>query len=180
MTIPNKEMQANAERGLKLRREYGRGGTAVGVARARDIMNAKDLSDRTIKRMYSYFSRHESNYAEHYGEKETDGGPNAFTIAWLLWGGDAGFKWSEQLVDQMDRSYQERPYPNEHAAQIREPDKYQGFRRMNDELGNGIHVILGLIDGQSEIQSIRFDKTKWTVEQSQVWLGDEGYEPFRV
>lgn len=179
MTIPNKEMQANAERGLKLRREYGRGGTAVGVARARDIMNAKDLSDRTIKRMYSYFSRHESNYAEHYGEKETDGGPNAFTIAWLLWGGDAGFRWSERLVEQMDRSYQKRPYPNEHNARITEPDQYQGFRRMNDELGNGIHVILGLIDGQSEIQSIRFDKTKWTVEQSQAWLADEGYEPLK-
>ena len=177
MTIPNKEMQANAERGLKLRREYGRGGTAVGVARARDIMNAKDLSDRTIKRMFSYFSRHESNYSEHYGEKESDGGPNAFTIAWLLWGGDAGFRWSERLVEQMDRSYQKRPYPNEHNARITEPDQYQGFRRMNDELGNGIHVILGLIDGQSEIQSIRFDKTKWTVEQSQAWLADEGYEP---
>lgn len=179
MTIPNKEMQANAKRGLELRRGYGRGGTAVGVARARDIMNAKDLSDRTIKRMYSYFSRHESNYAEHYGEKETDGGPNAFTIAWLLWGGDAGFRWSERLVEQMDRSYQERPYPNEHNARITEPDQYQGFRRMNDELGNGIHVILGLIDGQSEIQSIRFDKTKWTVEQSQAWLADEGYEPLK-
>lgn len=179
MTIPNKEMQANAKRGLELRRGYGRGGTAVGVARARDIMNAKDLSDRTIKRMYSYFSRHESNYAEHYGEKETDGGPNAFTIAWLLWGGDAGFRWSERLVEQMDRSYQERPYPNEHNARITEPDQYQGFRRMNDELGNGIHVILGLIDGQSEVQSIRFDKTKWTVEQSQAWLSDKGYKPLK-
>ena len=102
MAIPNKGMQENAARGLELRREYGRGGTAVGVARARDIINAKDLSDRTIKRMYSYFSRHESNYAEHYGEKEPDGGPNAFTIAWLLWGGDAGFSWSKRLVEQMD------------------------------------------------------------------------------
>lgn len=102
MAIPNKGMQENAARGLELRREYGRGGTAVGVARARDIINGKDLSDRTIKRMYSYFSRHESNYAEHYGEKEPDGGPNAYTIAWLLWGGDAGFSWSKRLVEQMD------------------------------------------------------------------------------
>ena len=102
MAIPNKGMQENAARGLELRREYGRGGTAVGVARARDIINAKDLSDRTVKRMYSYFSRHESNYAEHYGEKEPDGGPNAFTIAWLLWGGDAGFSWSKRLVEQME------------------------------------------------------------------------------
>lgn len=102
MAIPNKGMQENAARGLELRREYGRGGTAVGVARARDIINAKDLSERTIKRMYSYFSRHESNYSEHYGEKESDGGPNAFTIAWLLWGGDAGFNWSKRLVEKMN------------------------------------------------------------------------------
>jgi len=179
MTVPNKEMQANAERGLELRRKYGRGGTAVGVARARDIMNAKDLSDRTIKRMFSYFSRHQSNYAEHYGEKENDGGENAFTIAWLLWGGDAGFKWSERLVEQMDRSYQERPYPNEHAARIREPEKYEGFRRMNDELRKRIHVILGLNEGTSEIQSIRFDKNSWSVDDALEWLDDKGYEPLK-
>ena len=79
-----------ARQGLELRKEYGRGGTAIGVARARDIANGADLSMATVGRMKSYFARHGANYSEHYGEKEADGGPNAFTIAWKLWGGTPG------------------------------------------------------------------------------------------
>jgi hypothetical protein len=56
---PTTSMANNAKRGLELRREYKRGGTAVGVARARDLSNRKDLSPDTVRRMYSYFSRHE-------------------------------------------------------------------------------------------------------------------------
>ena len=47
--VSPKTARDNAARGLELRRKYGRGGTAVGVARARDISNAKKLSDSTIK-----------------------------------------------------------------------------------------------------------------------------------
>jgi HK97 family phage major capsid protein/HK97 family phage prohead protease len=102
MAKPNEQMRKNAKRGLELRKEYGRGGTDIGVARARDISNNKDLSDSTIKRMYSFFSRHSSNYDKHYGEKENDGGENAFTIAWLLWGGNAGYAWSKKEVKRID------------------------------------------------------------------------------
>jgi hypothetical protein len=56
---PTESMAKDAERGLAMRREYGRGGTAVGIARARDISNRANLSPRTVQRMYSYFSRHE-------------------------------------------------------------------------------------------------------------------------
>jgi ribosomal protein S15P/S13E len=52
-------MANNAKRGLELRREYGRGGTSVGVARARDLSNRKNLSADTVRRMFQYFSRHE-------------------------------------------------------------------------------------------------------------------------
>lgn len=38
---PTAEMAANAKRGLALRDEHGRGGTEIGVARARDISNRK-------------------------------------------------------------------------------------------------------------------------------------------
>ena len=49
-----------AERGLAWREEFGRGGTAVGVARARDIKNGVNLSPTTVNRMSSYFARHRS------------------------------------------------------------------------------------------------------------------------
>ena len=52
-------MANEAELGLMWRDEYGRGGTEVGVARARDISNKRSLSFDTVKRMNSYFSRHE-------------------------------------------------------------------------------------------------------------------------
>jgi len=59
MAIPNKGMKAEAEKGLAWRKEFGRGGTRIGVTRANQIKNGVDLSESTIKRMYSYFSRHE-------------------------------------------------------------------------------------------------------------------------
>ena len=48
---PTDGMVTEAERGLEWRREFGRGGTAVGIARARDISNKKELSPSTVKRM---------------------------------------------------------------------------------------------------------------------------------
>lgn len=86
-----------ARRGLELRREYGRGGTAVGVARARDIANGRALSLDTIGRMVSYFARHEVD-KQGRGWSESDRGyPSAGRIAWLLWGGDAGRAWAERV-----------------------------------------------------------------------------------
>lgn len=95
-TIPTKEMAENAARGLELRKEYGRGGTMVGVARATSLKNRERLSRDTIFRMKSYFARH-SSY-----EKETNP-PSAGYIAWLLWGGDEGKAWAETRVNQIER-----------------------------------------------------------------------------
>ena len=97
-----------AKRALEWRREYGRGGTAVGVARARDISNGKRLSEDTVKRMHSYFSRHANNKAKHYDAKESDGGPTAWRIAWDLWGGNAGRTWSSGITDLLKKDDKER------------------------------------------------------------------------
>ena len=104
---PTAAMVANAKRGLALREKYGRGGldasqakaegVGSGVARARDIING-NLSLDTVKRMYSFFSRHEKNYKPN--KREADGGPTAGTTAVLLWGGMAGFAWSRKILRQ--------------------------------------------------------------------------------
>ena len=113
MPKPTKAMMDQARQGLELRKEWGRGGTEVGVARARDISNGADLSMETVGRMVSYFARHGSNFAEHYGEKEADGGPNAFTISWKLWGGSPGRTWSRKIFDSKDEKMITRAEPNE-------------------------------------------------------------------
>jgi len=102
-TTPTNEMMQEAELGLKLRKEYGRGGLEVGVARARDISNGKNLSIETIKRMYSFFSRHEKATKGGQGYNRGDEGyPSAGKIAWLLWGGDAGFSWASRKVKEIE------------------------------------------------------------------------------
>jgi phage head maturation protease len=85
----------NARRGLALRAKWGRGGTAVGVARARDLSNGRDLPYRTVARM-SAFNRHRGYALD--GRKEPDGGPSAAYIAWLLWGGTSGVDWARGIT----------------------------------------------------------------------------------
>lgn len=99
---PTDGMKSEAERGLEWRREHGRGGTEVGIARARDIVNGKNLSEDTVKRMYSFFSRHEvDKQAEGFRPGE-DGYPSNGRIAWALWGGDAGYSWSKKIAERLD------------------------------------------------------------------------------
>jgi hypothetical protein len=89
---PTESMASNARRGLELRRKFGRGGTAVGVARARDLSNRNQLSPDTVLRMYSFFSRHEvDKKGKDFNNSER---PSNGKIAWLLWGGDSGFAWA--------------------------------------------------------------------------------------
>jgi hypothetical protein len=90
---PTESMASNARRGLELRRKFGRGGTAVGVARARDLMNRSKLSPSTVLRMYSFFSRHEvDKQGKDWNNSER---PSNGKIAWLLWGGDSGYAWAK-------------------------------------------------------------------------------------
>lgn len=96
MPIPTETMAQEARRGLKWREEYNRGGTEIGVARARDISNKKNLSEQTIGRMVSYFARHEvDKQAEGFSPGE-EGYPSAGRIAWALWSGDPGKSWAEK------------------------------------------------------------------------------------
>jgi len=91
--VPPAEVRSNAKRGLELRDKYNRGGTEVGVARARDLSNGSGLSLDTIKRMNSFFARHEVDK-----QGEGWGKDSAGYIAWLLWGGDAGWAWAKRII----------------------------------------------------------------------------------
>lgn len=93
--VPPKGAQENAKRGLELRAEFKRGGTMVGVARARDLSNGKSLPLETINRMVSYFARHEvDKKGKDWGNASN---PSRGYIAWLLWGGDAGKTWADSI-----------------------------------------------------------------------------------
>jgi hypothetical protein len=110
---PTNEMAAEAELGLKWREEYGRGGTEVGVARARDISNKRNLSYETITRMYSYFERHAVDKEASGWNQGEEGFPTAGRVAWQLWGGDAGRAWATAIYNryktELSADPQEKP-----------------------------------------------------------------------
>lgn len=69
-----------------------------------------------------------------------------------------------------------KPYPNEHACRLRNPDKYEKIRRENDAFGEGVHAIWGVTeDGDVELQAIRFDKDKFTADEALRWLEEHDY-----
>lgn len=90
-----------AERGLKLREKFDRGGTEVGVRRAHQLANREPVSDRDIKDIYSYFARHTVDKQGKGWADRSD--PSAGYIAWLLWGGDAAEAWIGRLHAKLDK-----------------------------------------------------------------------------
>ena len=102
-TAPTKGMMEEAEKGLEWRKEYGRGGTEIGVARARNIKNGDNLSFDTIKRMNSFFARHEKSSKGGQGfNPGEEGYPSAGRIAWSLWGGDSGQSWAKKKEEEIE------------------------------------------------------------------------------
>ena len=97
---PTEEMAKNAARALDVRRakpQSERGMIAVGLARARDISNRVDLSPDTVKRMVSFFARHE---VDKQGSSWPEQGKG--WQAWNGWGGDAGFAWAKRKVKELE------------------------------------------------------------------------------
>jgi HK97 family phage prohead protease len=99
---PPAGVRSEAQKGLDWRSEYGRGGTAVGVARARDLSNGTNISPDTAKRMASYFARHEVDKQGEGWSPSQNGFPSAGRIAWALWGGDPGQAWASKLTKQIE------------------------------------------------------------------------------
>ncbi len=95
---PTEAMAAAARRGLRLREASApsrRGGTAVGLARARQFANKESVSLDVVKRTYSFLSRARTYYRP--GEN-TPG-----TQAYLLWGGPAGLTWARNILQQQEK-----------------------------------------------------------------------------
>jgi len=89
-------MAENARQGLRLREQFKRGGTDVGVRRAHQLADRDDLEPADIKSMYSYFARHAVDKKTHTHRWGSDQDPSAGYIAWLLWGGDEGKEWVDR------------------------------------------------------------------------------------
>jgi hypothetical protein len=98
---PTAGMKAAARRALKWKAD-GKAtgaGTPVGWGRATDIVAGRSMSLSVVKRMFSFFSRHEVD--KKGKDFNNTSNPSNGRIMWDAWGGDAGFSWSRGIVNRM-------------------------------------------------------------------------------
>jgi hypothetical protein len=116
---PTSGMQSAARRAIKLK-EQGKAkgaGTAVGWTRAGQLARGETLSLSTVKRMYSFFSRHEvDKQGKDWDNAEN---PSNGKIMWLAWGGDAGFSWSRKIT-QREKTMKKNLELNEMVEEIKD------------------------------------------------------------
>lgn len=94
MPKPPQNVREQARKALKAREDYegsDKPGTRTGMARANQLAKGENVSFDTLKRMKSFFARHEQN-------KDSERGK----IAWGLWGGDPGRRWAKRELEKRE------------------------------------------------------------------------------
>jgi hypothetical protein len=98
--VPPASVRAAAKKAIKFKdagKAHG-AGTAVGWTRAGQLSRGETISLSTVKRMYSYFSRHEVDKKGKDWANQAK--PSHGYVMWLAWGGDAGYSWSRGIVER--------------------------------------------------------------------------------
>ena len=109
-TIPPIKVKQNAVRGLEIRAKQpkskkamkdAQGNDSTGVQTARKLIAGRALSIQTIKTMRAWFARHDT--PEERANRKNDKTSKAYQ-SWLAWGGDAGRRWSNYIMDRIEKS----------------------------------------------------------------------------
>lgn len=90
----------NAKAALKWAEENGWGscGTPVGKQRANQLAKGEPVSLETVKRMYSFLSRHKEN-----AEKSKGYGDGCGQLMYDAWGGASALSWAESKIRAAER-----------------------------------------------------------------------------
>lgn len=105
---PTSGMANAARRALAWKKEGKAGGTRVGMARANQLVRRENLTESTVMRMHSFFSRHAVDKKATGFNSGEEGFPSAGRVAWDLWGGDGGATWAEAKRNQIVRRRESR------------------------------------------------------------------------
>lgn len=155
---PTAGMASAARRALKWKKEGKRGGTSVGLARANQLANMENLSESTVARMYSFFSRHEVDKQATGFSAGEEGYPSPGRVAWDLWGGDAGFSWSRAKWNQIQNAKKSLDLLDEEDEDLEKRDYSASARRRMAQSGeamkDGSFPIANETDLRNAIQSV--------------------------
>lgn len=125
--VPPESVQNNARRGLEMVEagEAGDGLESATKTRARAIASGKALSLEHVKRMHSFFERHDKTRPDDGGK-----GNSPWKTAWMLWGGDSGRSWAESVVgkevghDKSEKTSADKPQ----STKTRAPENVDTLR----------------------------------------------------
>ena len=149
---PTAGMQSAARRAIKLK-EQGKAkgaGTAVGWTRAGQLARGETLSLSTVKRMYSFFSRHEvDKKGKDWDNAEN---PSNGKIMWLAWGGDAGFSWSRKIVEREKNKSMKKSLMTEELV--------EEIKDILEEAVNPIDTVIEIDDDEDIKKALRPEITK--------------------
>jgi hypothetical protein len=160
-------MQSAARRAIKLK-EQGKAkgaGTIVGWTRAGQLSRGENLSLSTVKRMYSFFSRHEvDKKGKDWDNTEN---PSNGKIMWLAWGGDAGFSWSRKIVER-EKNMNKSADSHDIVEEIKDM-----FDDIINPITKTIEVELSDEDISKSYESDNEDEDKWDNMEKSCWSGYE-------
>lgn len=178
--MPSDGMKAEAKRALAWKADGKRGGTRVGLARANQLKNKTELSPSTVRRMFSFFSRHEVDKQAQGFSPGEEGYPSPGRVAWALWGGDAGFSWSRAKVATMDR-LDKKSMDEEDDEELDDDEEYS-FSYISSylvdiaDVGKKLHDMLGDEDNlPGHIISKVILATDY-IRDARDYIKSEGYE----
>jgi len=142
---PTAGMKSAAKRAIRWK-EQGKAtgaGTAVGWTRAGQLARGETLSLSTVKRMYSFFSRHEVDKKgkDFYNTSNPSNG----RIMWDAWGGDAGFSWSRKIVER-EKNMKKSLTQSELFEEIKERSEIT-----KEQLGMVIEHLMEAIESMIEV-----------------------------
>lgn len=147
---PTAGMQSAARRAIKLK-EQGKAkgaGTAVGWTRAGQLARGETLSLSTVKRMYSFFSRHEvDKKGKDWDNAEN---PSNGKIMWLAWGGDAGFSWSRKIVEREKNM----------KKSLTQYELVEEIKDILDDVVNPADTVVEIPDDEDITKALRAEVTK--------------------
>jgi len=151
----------------------------VGWTRAGQLARGETLSLSTVKRMYSFFSRHEvDKKGKDFNNAEN---PSNGKIMWLAWGGDAGFSWSrkiatreknmkknlemQEVVEEIKDMLTEAVNPIDTVVEIAEDDLTKSIDPKPEDISDE--------DISKTYESDNEDEDKWNNMEKACWSGYE-------
>jgi hypothetical protein len=103
---PSSGTASAAQRGLAWLADGkgGKGLVGATISDARKMAKRKPLSEAKVRRMPPWFARHAVDLnAPKNKDSKHSGYPGPGTVAWALWGGNAGRSWSQGKVGELDK-----------------------------------------------------------------------------